>query len=53
MGLPAIVAGFALVGGHGLLETAQGFGGAVMLLAALAGAGTWLGRSTQPSPAKA
>jgi MFS family permease len=36
MGLPALVAGFAMAGGYSVLATARDFGGTVMLLAALA-----------------
>jgi MFS family permease len=44
MGLPAVVGGFLVVDGGGLLPTAREYGAAVMALAALALAGTLLTR---------
>jgi predicted MFS family arabinose efflux permease len=45
MGLPAVAAGFAIAGGHGLVATALDFGGVVMVLAALALVGTLIRRT--------
>jgi hypothetical protein len=42
MGLPAVIGGFLVVDGGGLLPTAREYGAAVMVLAALALAGTLL-----------
>jgi MFS family permease len=49
MGLPAVAAGFAIAGGHGILATACDFGAAVMVLATLALGGTLVVRRTYQS----
>jgi hypothetical protein len=45
LGLPAVIAGFLVVHGGGLLDTTYEYGAAVMVLAALALA--WLVRTTR------
>jgi heme A synthase len=53
MGLPAVIAGVLVVHGGGLSTTAQEYGVAVMLLAALALLGLALQRREQePAPAR-
>jgi hypothetical protein len=49
MGLPAVVAGFLVVHGGGVLGTAREYGSAVIVLAALAMLGLVLGRERRVS----
>ncbi len=52
MGLPAVLGGVRVVHGGGLLGTAREFGLAVMALAVLALAGTFLRRAVAPIPTR-
>jgi hypothetical protein len=45
MGLPAVAAGLSVTEGHSILATARVFGGAVILLAALALCGSLFRRT--------
>ena len=52
LGLPAVIAGFLVVHGGGVIDTAREYAGFVMLLAALALIGLLRGRSRMTRPAE-